>query len=208
MQFQDKDALATSKPFSSALMSVIDLGEATWTFQAQPSDGQGVPDWLPARVPGCVHTDLLTHGLIDDPFHGCNELDLQWIERAEWHYRCDFEVEPGLLEHEALDLVFDGLDTVATVRLNGHLGMAFKPPAITVSHQSAGPGCWDLSLSSAQFEHGVSLEFGQAGVNVSDNAFDLFPGEARAVRVSAPSSATSTLPPWRLRSANPNQTQS
>ena len=102
-------------------MRTIDLGAATWTFQQLPSEGQAAPHWLPARVPGRVHTDLLAHGLIDDPFHGCNELDLQWIERADWHHRCDFEVDPELFEHEQLEPVFDGLDTVATVRLNGHV---------------------------------------------------------------------------------------
>jgi len=58
-------------------MRTIDLGAATWTFRMQPSEGQAAPHWLPARLPGCVHTDPLAHGLIDDPFHGCNELDLQ-----------------------------------------------------------------------------------------------------------------------------------
>lgn len=100
----------------------IDLGStANWSFQAPPQRSGEEAEWLPAQVPGCIHTDLLAHGLIADPFHGCNELALQWIERADWHYRCDFEVDPELFEHEELDLVFDGLDTVATVRLNGHL---------------------------------------------------------------------------------------
>jgi len=37
--------------------------------------------WLPATVPGTVHTDLLANGVIPDPFYGDNERRLQWIER-------------------------------------------------------------------------------------------------------------------------------
>ena len=35
--------------------------------------------WKKAKVPGCVHTDLLYNNLIADPFYGTNEKDLQWI---------------------------------------------------------------------------------------------------------------------------------
>jgi beta-mannosidase len=75
--------------------------------------------WLKAEVPGCIHTDLLKHGLIPDPFYGRNELDLQWIEDKDWTYRAEFEVPVELLEHENVSLVAEGLDTVATVYLNG-----------------------------------------------------------------------------------------
>ena len=29
--------------------------------------------WYSAKVPGCIHTDLMAHGLIPDPFYGTNE---------------------------------------------------------------------------------------------------------------------------------------
>ena len=32
----------------------------------------GFGDWIPATVPGCVHTDLLRAGKIPDPFAGTN----------------------------------------------------------------------------------------------------------------------------------------
>ena len=75
--------------------------------------------WLAATVPGCVHTDLRQHELIPDPFYGRNELALRWIEESEWTYRADFTVPAAALGEEELDLCFDGLDTVAAVRLNG-----------------------------------------------------------------------------------------
>ena len=84
-----------------------------WTFHAHDADR-----WLTARVPGCIHTDLLRHKLIPDPFWGSNEKDLQWIEERDWKYRCEFDFAPGNQEH--LDLVAEGLDTLATITLNGH----------------------------------------------------------------------------------------
>ncbi|WNI18023.1 glycoside hydrolase family 2 protein [Actinacidiphila sp. ITFR-21] len=67
-----------------------------------------------ASVPGCVHTDLLTAGLIPDPFLDSNETDVAWVGRADWIYRTELPAAGG---HERTDLVFDGLDTVAEVRL-------------------------------------------------------------------------------------------
>ncbi len=97
-------------------MTTLDLTSpaATWTFQ-DPRTRR----WHAATVPGCVHTDLRKHALIPDPFYGRNELDLQWIEETDWTYRADFTVPAAALSEEELDLCFDGLDTVATVTLNG-----------------------------------------------------------------------------------------
>ena len=86
-----------------------------WQFRQQ-----GVDDFHPAQVPGCVHTDLQRNGLIPDPFWGSNELDLQWIEEADWEYVTSFDAPDDLLAREQIDLVADGLDTLATITLNGH----------------------------------------------------------------------------------------
>jgi beta-mannosidase len=53
-----------------------------WQFR-QP----GETDWLPATVPGGVHTDLLAIGRIPDPFVGDNEKSVQWIAKMDWEYR-------------------------------------------------------------------------------------------------------------------------
>ena len=34
---------------------------------------------VPAAVPGCIHTDLLNAGKIDDPYYRDNELEQMWI---------------------------------------------------------------------------------------------------------------------------------
>src|SRR3954467_3094594 len=74
---------------------------------------------LPARVPGCVTTDLLRAGKIEDPYRDLNEFKTRWIGHTDWEYRTTFELDPTMLDHERIDLVCDGLDTVATIVLNG-----------------------------------------------------------------------------------------
>jgi beta-mannosidase len=79
----------------------------------------GAEEWLPATVPGGVHTDLLALGRIPDPFVGDNEARVQWVAEADWEYRYRFAVEPDLLRQTHIWLACDGLDTLATVTLNG-----------------------------------------------------------------------------------------
>ena len=80
----------------------------------------GESEWLPAHVPGGVHTDLLALGRIPDPFVADNELKVQWVAESDWEYQCSFQVEPALLSQPHTFLVCDGLDTLAEVTLNGH----------------------------------------------------------------------------------------
>ena len=96
--------------------------QGCWTLEAVGDLG-GVPEALrgtrvPATVPGCVHTDLLSAGLIPDPYLDQNELELSWIGRTDWRYSTTFAAD-DLLAFERLELVCEGLDTVATVELNG-----------------------------------------------------------------------------------------
>ncbi len=74
---------------------------------------------IPATVPGCVHADLLKESLIPDPYFGTNELDLQWIGENDWTYSRSFEVDPTLLKNNVVVLKCEGLDTFATVTING-----------------------------------------------------------------------------------------
>ncbi|MDP9416288.1 MAG: glycoside hydrolase family 2 protein [Actinomycetota bacterium] len=97
----------------------VELHDA-WTVRAVGGD---VPPEVsrgpvPATVPGTVHTDLLSAGLIPDPYLDENERALQWIGRADWRYETAFDWDAGSAEDRA-ELVCEGLDTVATVELNG-----------------------------------------------------------------------------------------
>src|SRR5439155_20700643 len=96
-----------------------------WTVRAA-GDLTEVPPELrdaivPARVPGCVHTDLIRADKIPDPYRDFNELKLRWIGHTDWQYRTTFAADGKLFDHERIDLVCDGLDTVARIELNGTL---------------------------------------------------------------------------------------
>ncbi len=97
-------------------MHQLSLSSAPWRFRDCTEK-----TWTPATVPGCVHLDLIRSGKIPDPFWGTNETRLQWIEERDWEYTTRFTAPAKLLAHEVVELVADGLDTVATVRLNGHV---------------------------------------------------------------------------------------
>lgn len=88
---------------------------STWEFRQV-----GTEEWLPASVPGGVHTDLLALGHIPDPFAADNEQRVQWVAESDWIYRCSFSCSPELLAEEKILLVCEGLDTLAIVVLNGH----------------------------------------------------------------------------------------
>ncbi|GAB1450911.1 hypothetical protein MASR2M47_09670 [Draconibacterium sp.] len=95
------------------LMVSKELNE-NWTFSQA-----GKNEWLPATVPGTVHTDLLANGKIEDPFYRLNEHDVQWIDKVDWEYKTTFLVENELLQKDVVEMDFKGLDTYADVFVNG-----------------------------------------------------------------------------------------
>lgn len=76
---------------------------------------------IPATVPGTVHTDLLNAGLISEPYYADNELKLKWIDLCDWSYCTRFDVPPEMELTKKIHLVFEGIDTVADIILNGQL---------------------------------------------------------------------------------------
>lgn len=92
---------------------------AGWTLRAASGP---VPDHIAhrsiaAQVPGTAHTDLLAAGLIPDPYVDLGEEALVWAHCADWQYERELTAAPAGPD-ERVDLVFEGLDTVATVTLD------------------------------------------------------------------------------------------
>lgn len=87
--------------------------DSNWEFR-QLSLGK----WMPATVPGTVHTDLMANGVIEDPFYRINETTQQWIDKVDWEYRCTFNAPEEITGKNIINLLFKGLDTYATVYLN------------------------------------------------------------------------------------------
>ena len=75
-----------------------------------------------AQFPTNIHLDLIANNIIPDPFIGKNESDVQWVGEAVWGYKTSFATPAVADEARGVlkaVLAFDGLDTYATVLLNG-----------------------------------------------------------------------------------------
>ena len=117
-----------------------------WQFRQAGSD-----EWLPASVPGGVHTDLLRLGRIDDPFVGDEELRVQWVAQQDWEYRRTIFVDHHLLSHDRVQLVCDGLDTLATVSVNGSV--------VGVAENMFRPYRWDVRDALRTGENEILIAF-------------------------------------------------
>ena len=101
----------TSVP-DNTLVEIIELKD-NWKF----SESEKL-EWMDAEVPGCVHTDLIRNGIIEDPFYRLNEHDVQWVDKKDWIYETELKVSSGLLKKDRRVLEFKGLDTHADIYLN------------------------------------------------------------------------------------------
>jgi len=85
-------------------------------------EARGTDEWgkethcFMGEVPGCVHTDLLRQGIINDIFYRDNAEQIQWIERYSWSYSKEFVLDS--VEPDA-SVTFEGLDCYCDIFLNG-----------------------------------------------------------------------------------------
>jgi beta-mannosidase len=110
---------------STSLHDGWQFAEQSWQAPA-PADasklagarvGYSRLEWLPARVPGHVHLDLIENGVIGHPFVRMQELGCQWVDEKDWSYRARFEWQPDASLPRRV-LRFEGLDTICSVHLN------------------------------------------------------------------------------------------
>ncbi|MBQ8342450.1 MAG: hypothetical protein IJY22_08790 [Clostridia bacterium] len=77
---------------------------------------------LNANVPGCMELDLHKAGLAPDPYFGKNPLEYQQYENRHLWYYTTFECDEVTADTQ---LLFEGIDTVASIFLNGgYIGYA------------------------------------------------------------------------------------
>jgi len=86
---------------------------SNWRFRESGSEL-----WYPAKVPGCVHLDLMSNRIIEDPFFRMNDRSVQWIDKIDWMYETHFSPTGSELDAEHQTIIFKGLDTYADVYLN------------------------------------------------------------------------------------------
>lgn len=99
--------------FSTAIAQ-SDLELKDWEF-AQKGNNK----FRKAKVPGSMLNDLMNHGLIADPYKSLNEQKAKWTEEKSWIYQTTFILQET--DKNNYDLVFEGLDTYASVYLDDSL---------------------------------------------------------------------------------------
>uniref|UniRef100_A0A671SAV8 Beta-mannosidase n=1 Tax=Sinocyclocheilus anshuiensis TaxID=1608454 RepID=A0A671SAV8_9TELE len=106
-------ALASEVKRPSLGVDIISLNEK-WQLMNSNSSVS-----LSAEVPGCVHTTLQRQGFISDPYYRFNDLAYRWISLDNWTYTTSFSVPTHVRGKGKAVLVFEGVDTVSTISLNG-----------------------------------------------------------------------------------------
>eukprot|EP01094_Clydonella_sp_ATCC50884_P019732 TRINITY_DN3927_c0_g1_i1.p1 TRINITY_DN3927_c0_g1~~TRINITY_DN3927_c0_g1_i1.p1 ORF type:complete len:944 (+),score=224.15 TRINITY_DN3927_c0_g1_i1:90-2921(+) len=96
---------------------------AAASFFSMTLDG---PDWtltnrngsiqVPATVPGVTHTDLMSAGIIGDPYYRFNDNEYRWVSLDSFTYSRNFTLPSETFQK--IELVAEGLDTVASVYVN------------------------------------------------------------------------------------------
>lgn len=99
-----------------AQFSERNLSSENWQFKNSKDK-----NWLPAKVPGTVHLDLMNNKIIPDPYKDENEKKVQWVENDDWEYQTNFKISPQEIKNNNIELVFNGLDTFSEIYLNGKL---------------------------------------------------------------------------------------
>lgn len=94
-----------------------------------------ITDTIDAEVPGGIHLDLFRAGIIQNPYDEMNSLSCEWTENRWWCYETDVELLKG--EYDKRELVFEGLDYLVEIFINGvsygeHENM-FTPMRIDIS---------------------------------------------------------------------------
>ncbi|KAJ5669754.1 Beta-mannosidase A [Penicillium macrosclerotiorum] len=94
---------------------VVDLTGDGWTVS---SDALNIS--VPGHLPSQVHLDLFAAKAIDDPYYGLNDFDLRWVCYNNWTYT-SHPLTTLSPDAKSSWLVFNGLDTFATIEVCGQI---------------------------------------------------------------------------------------
>jgi beta-mannosidase len=102
----------------------VEIGPAVDVAPGPPSDDLArdavrARGALPAQVPGSVHVDLITAGIIDDLTVRGRDDEQLWVAQTPWRYRTTLHRPPR--PYERAVLVLEGIDTLGRVSVGGRL---------------------------------------------------------------------------------------
>ncbi|WP_422398607.1 glycosyl hydrolase 2 galactose-binding domain-containing protein, partial [Vibrio breoganii] len=95
-------------------MSTISL-DGAWSLTSPQRPEISVP----ITMPGDNYHALMNAEIIENPYDGVNEKDVQWVAECEWVIERTFNVSAQQLACQSLDLHLSRVDTLATFVVNG-----------------------------------------------------------------------------------------
>lgn len=104
---------------------LIDLN-GSWQFKEYPLSARRMRDleqggWLDTKVPNSIFTSLIEAGQINRQEVDASPEKFAWISEKSWVFSKNFEVSADFFDCDKADLVFKGLDTIASIWLNEKL---------------------------------------------------------------------------------------
>lgn len=95
---------------------LTNLNNSVWFFREADTK-----DSLKAVIPGSVQTDLYLNKKVGEFYYRLNENDIQSIGNKKWIYTTNFNLSESEFSKNNIEMVFNGLDTYAEVKLNGSI---------------------------------------------------------------------------------------
>jgi len=97
-----------------------------WQFKEYPISARRMRDldsgqWLQTSVPSSVFNGLINAGRITQSEIDAFPERFEWVSEKPWVYRKIFDAPHPLLKCDRIDLLFEGLDTISSIWLNGKL---------------------------------------------------------------------------------------
>lgn len=95
-------------------MRIHKLCDDNWQFR-KLGEGQ----WYGAKVPGTLFADMMDNHIIENPYYRFNEKKFAELAEEDYEYRCIFDLEEEFIYQENQVLVFEGIDTISDIYVNG-----------------------------------------------------------------------------------------
>lgn len=104
---------------------IVDL-TGDWQFKEYPTTARRMRDlhegdWLSCTIPNSIFVNLIEAGRIDRSDIDANPENYTWVSDKPWVFRKVFDIPEQVLRADKMELVCDGLDTIASVWLNEKL---------------------------------------------------------------------------------------
>ncbi len=108
------------------ILNLTGVPHGKWQFRQYPATARRMrdlddSDWLDCTVPNSIFINLIEAGKIDRGDLDANPENYAWVSDTPWVYRRTFDVPEETINADKIELICDGLDTIASVWLNEKL---------------------------------------------------------------------------------------